>query len=301
MSRKEQRQRREKRLPSSPDAASYFQTAQEAEAFFRTCGIEDAAADAWYLMEYVTGMSRTSYLLRRQETMEPEQREKYWRMVRRRGEHIPLQHLTGVQEFMGFPFRVNEHVLVPRQDTETLAVEALSCLRKKKKEKDTLHVLDLCTGSGCIAISLKKLCPAALVTGSDISPEALAVSEENGISLGAEVNWVRSDLFARLEGVYDVIVSNPPYIRTAVIETLSEEVRCHEPHQALDGHEDGLHFYRRIISEAGNFLRPGGWLLFEIGYDQGEAVTELMRRNGFQDVKVIKDLAGLDRVVSGHC
>lgn len=179
---------------------SYLQMVQDAEAFFCTCGIEDAAADAWYLLEHVTGMTRTSYLLRRQEMMPPEQQERYRYLVRKRGERIPLQHLTGVQEFMGFPFRVNEHVLVPRQDTETLVEETLSCLKEKERETKMLQVLDLCTGSGCIAISLKKLCPAAAVTGSDISGEALAVAEENGISLGAEVNWIRSDLFEKLDG-----------------------------------------------------------------------------------------------------
>lgn len=280
---------------------SYVQMVQEAEAFFRIREIEDASADAWYLLEYVTGMNRTDYLLRRRDEMPPGQQAEYWRLVQKRGDHIPLQHLTGMQEFMGFPFWVNENVLVPRQDTETLAEEALSCIRGRMTGEKALRVLDLCTGSGCIAISLKKLCPDLLVTASDVSAEALTVAGKNAVALDAEIRWIESDLFERIEGAFDVIVSNPPYIRTREIETLSEEVRCHEPRQALDGHEDGLYFYQKITSAARNYLSPGGWLLFEIGYDQGRTVEEFMRRNGFTDVKVVKDLAGLDRVVSGHC
>lgn len=306
---------------------TYFEMLQEAERLLQQQKIEDAPSDAWYLMEYVTGMNRTGYLLHRQEEMPQEQQEKYQMLIRQRAAHIPLQHLTGEQEFMGFSFLVNEHVLVPRQDTEILveeALEHLKCLAEKRDttcseressepedfyEKksgensrllDRIQVLDLCTGSGCIAISLKKLCPQIEMTASDLSPEALEMARKNGCRLQAEVKWIESDLFEKLPGPYDMIVSNPPYIRRDVIETLSEEVRCHEPYQALDGHEDGLYFYRRIISEAGAHLKQGGWLCFEIGYDQGEAVSELMKMHGFSRIQVKKDLAGLDRVVSAQ-
>ena len=285
------------------ETASYFEMMQEARELFTQKDIGDAEADAWYLMEYVTGMSRTDYLVRRRERMLPKQQEEYQMLVRKRASHIPLQHLTGEQEFMGFSFLVNEHVLVPRQDTEILVEETLTCLSQLihgRKDGEAAEVLDLCTGSGCIAVSLKKLCPGIHMEASDLSSEALKVAEENGRRLGAEIVWHESDLFARLEKKYDVIVSNPPYIPTDVIRTLSEEVREHEPYQALDGHEDGLYFYRRITAEAEEHLRRGGWLFFEIGYDQGEAVSKLMIQNGFSKVKVTKDLAGLDRVVSGQ-
>jgi release factor glutamine methyltransferase len=203
---------------------------QETEALFRSRGIEDAAVDAWYLLEYVTGMSRTDYLLRRQEMMPDGEQERYRELAAKRAAHIPLQHLTGTQEFMGFSFCVNEHVLVPRQDTETLVEEAVSYLRLIRQKEEPVRVLDLCTGSGCIAVSLKKFCPWIHMTASDLSADALAVARENGHRLEAEITWVESDLFERLTGPFDLIVSNPPYIRTDVIETLSEEVRCHEPY-----------------------------------------------------------------------
>ena len=288
---------------SDRSGISYFEMVQYARELLAGNDISDAEADAWYLMAYVTGMSRTDYLLRRREPMIPGQQEAYQMLVQKRASHIPLQHLTGEQEFMGFSFLVNEHVLVPRQDTEILVEETMECLKRLERDRkgqEALLVLDLCTGSGCIAVSLKKLCPWIHMEASDLSPEALAVARENGRRNGAEIAWQEGDLFEPLKNKYDVIVSNPPYIPTAVIDTLSEEVRDHEPHQALDGHADGLYFYRKITEEAGSRLNPGGWLYFEIGYDQGEAVSELMRQGGFSQIRVTRDLAGLDRVVSGQ-
>lgn len=265
------------------------------EQYLREHGIADAAVDAWLLLEYVTGISRAVFLAERGRTLEDAKRQMYEILLGKRGEHIPLQHLTGVQEFMGFPIQVNEHVLVPRQDTEILVEEA------QKRLHPGMRVLDLCTGSGCIAVSLSKLCPGISVDGSDNSKDALQVADRNGQALGANVNWILSDLFEAIgPAQYDLIVSNPPYIRTAVIEELSEEVRLHEPYQALDGKEDGLYFYRNIIRDAGSYLKPGGSLLFEIGYDQADDVRALMEAAGYRGVCVIKDLAGLDRVVAGE-
>lgn len=258
------------------------------------CGIEDASVDAWLLLAYVTGITRTYFLAEGGSLLTGEQQEQYAELISRRGRHIPLQHLTGEQEFMGLSFLVNEHVLIPRQDTEILVEETLGRLGSG------MRVLDLCTGSGCIAISLKKLGEDLQVDAADISGEALAVAAENAKRLDVEVRLIQSDLFENISEQYDVIVSNPPYIRTDVIETLSEEVRLHEPYGALDGRDDGLYFYRRIIRESRTYLNQNGWLLFEIGYDQADEVTALMSGNGFSDVTVVRDLAGLDRVVLGR-
>lgn len=259
----------------------------------KEANIEDADLDAWYLLEFVTGINRTMYYLKMQELISSGQEELYREYVDARASHIPLQHITGVQEFMGLEFCVNEHVLVPRQDTEVLVESVLEVL------KSGMDVLDMCTGSGCILISLLKHCTGARGVGVDISTEALKVAQINCGKLGVEAELVQSDLFESVSGRYDVIVSNPPYIRTAVIEELKEEVKCHDPFIALDGKEDGLYFYRKIVENSVNYLNEGGKLYFEIGHDQGEDVKKLMEQAGFVDVEVKKDLAGLDRVVFG--
>lgn len=264
-------------------------------------GIEEFSLDAWYLLEYVTGVSKTMYFAEPERAVSEENADRYIDCIRRRAAHIPLQHITGEQEFMGYPFCVNEHVLIPRQDTEILVEEAIQVMRPKMK------VLDMCTGSGCIVLSILKMCREKYYMtdlqgiGADVSEEALKVARENGRRLGVPVTWIQSDLFAKIpeEEKYDVIVSNPPYIETAVIDTLQEEVRLHDPYIALDGKEDGLYFYRRIISEAGKYLKTQGKLMFEIGCDQAEAVEELMKNAGYEQITVKKDLAGLDRVVYG--
>ena len=264
-------------------------------------GIEEFSLDAWYLLEYVTGVSKAMYFAEPERAVSEENADRYIDCIRRRAARIPLQHITGEQEFMGYPFCVNEHVLIPRQDTEVLVEEAIQVMRPKMK------VLDMCTGSGCIVLSILKMCREKYYMtdlqgiGADVSEEALKVARENGRRLGVPVTWIQSDLFAKIpeEEKYDVIVSNPPYIETAVIDTLQEEVRLHDPYIALDGKEDGLYFYRRIISEAGKYLKTQGKLMFEIGCDQAEAVEELMKNAGYEQITVKKDLAGLDRVVYG--
>ena len=259
-------------------------------------GIEEFSLDAWYLLEYVTGVSKAMYFAEPERAVSEENADRYIDCIRQRAAHIPLQHITGEQEFMGYPFYVNEHVLIPRQDTETLVEEAIQVMRPKMK------ILDMCTGSGCIVLSILKMCREKYYMtelqgiGADVSEEALKVARENGRRLEVPVTWIQSDLFAKIpeEEKYDVIVSNPPYIETAVIDTLQEEVRLHDPYIALDGKEDGLYFYRRIISEAGKYLKPQGKLMFEIGCDQAEAVEELMKNAGYEQITVKKDLAGLE-------
>ena len=257
--------------------------------------IDDAALDAWYLLEYVTGISRAMYFMDMNRLISSEQEKQYRNYVGNRVRHIPLQHITGVQEFMGLEFCVNEHVLIPRQDTEVLVESVLGDVQSG------MEILDMCTGSGCILLSLLKLCGCDSIngTGVDISGEALKIALHNAKKLGVQAQLFQSDLFEKVEGIYDIIVSNPPYIRTAVIEELKEEVRFHDPFHALDGKEDGLYFYRKIVKESTKHLKKGGKLYFEIGHDQGEDVSKLMKQVGFADVTVKKDLAGLDRVVFG--
>lgn len=257
--------------------------------------IEDATLDAWYLLEYVTGISRAMYFMDMKRVLSDEQEKQYCDYVAIRAKHTPLQHITGMQEFMGLEFEVNEFVLVPRQDTEILVETVLDIL------KPGMKVLDMCTGSGCILISLLQLCRFKDINGvgADISEEALKVAMRNAEKHGVNARFLQSDLFAQVDGEYDVIVSNPPYIRTAVIEKLKEEVKFHDPFIALDGREDGLYFYRKIVEKSPNYLKKNGTLCFEIGHDQGEEVSKLMRDAGFICVTVKKDLAGLDRVVFG--
>lgn len=276
-------------------------------------GTPDADLDAWLLLEYVSKVSRAMYYAAPDRPMTQDEESQYLYYIERRAQHIPLQHLTGIQEFMGLEFQVNEHVLIPRQDTELLAEEALKIIggAARKRQGGTFgpaggayRLLDMCTGSGCVLLSIlyharKSTEMKVEGTGADISRKALETAQANAESLHIQAEFSYSDLFEQVTGRYEMIVSNPPYIRTDVIETLQEEVKNHDPMLALDGKEDGLHFYRRIIDEADKYLTKGGCLMFEIGADQGEAVSSMMGCAGYNNVIVKKDLAGLDRVVIG--
>lgn len=243
--------------------------------------VDNASVDAWYLLEHIYGISRVDFLIRRNDPFDEAQMKQsadYQALIRRRSEGYPVQYLTGSTEFMGLPFFVNESVLIPRQDTEVLVETALAMM------KPECRLLDMCTGSGCILLSLAKLGTVAEGVGVDISEGALKVAERNRENLGlSQVKLVHSDLFGSVEGVFDMIVSNPPYIPTDDIEDLMREVKDHEPHLALDGSRDGLHFYRKLAEESGRYLVPGGSLLFEIGYDQGELFHSFLIR---QDLKI---------------
>ena len=264
----------------------------------QAAGIEEAALDARLLLEAVCGTDRNDLLVHGEQQVAPEAEEKYLNWIRQRAEHIPLQQLTGEQGFMGLTFNVNEHVLIPRQDTEILVEEVL------KELHDGMRVLDMCTGSGCILLSLLHYSNDCEGLGVDLSAEALEVAGRNVLKVltpekAEHAHFLQSDLFEKVEGKFEIIVSNPPYIASAEVEKLMPEVRDHEPRMALDGTEDGLYFYRRIIEEAGKHLVSSGMLFFEIGYDQGQAVSELMRTEGYCEVQVVQDYAGLDRVVLG--
>lgn len=272
---------------------SYGKLVEEGQRRLAAAGVEEAAVDAWLLFSYDKKVDRTWYLLNRTQRASGEEQEAYLKLIARRCERVPLQHITGEQEFMGLPFRVTPDVLIPRQDTEVLVEE---CLRHLAPGN---IFLDLCTGSGCILVSLLHYAKGTFGTGADLSGKALAVAKGNVEANGVEARLVQGDLFEPVTGTFDLIVSNPPYIASAEIETLAPEVREHEPRMALDGTADGLFFYRRIVQESPSYLKEGGWLCMEIGYDQGAAVRQLMEARGFATVSVIKDLAGLDRVVSG--
>ena len=256
------------------------------------CGIEDAELDAWILLEYISHMDRAGFFLRQQEEASQEDARQYRGLIRQRGSHIPVQHLTGTQEFMGLGFIVSPDVLVPRQDTELL-VEKLLPLSDGKK------VLDVCTGSGCIAISLAKLGTPELVDATDLSEKALAVAGKNAQRLEADITFYQGDLLENISGRYDIIVSNPPYIASEVVRGLMPEVKDHEPRMALDGGEDGLELYRRLLEQVPPHLEDGGILAVEIGYDQGKAVTSLFKEHGFEQIECCQDLCGNDRVVTG--
>lgn len=289
-------------------------------------GIKEAGLDSEYLLLEAFHIDKAHFLLDRsqrlsEEGFPQEAAAHYRRMIKKRSERIPLQQITGSRSFMGLDFLVDENVLIPRQDTETLVELVLKEYKGKNPE-----VLDMCTGSGCIAVSLGVLGEFSGVTAADLSPKALLVAEKNAKRLYSQrfgsaaeslngivsvdssarehrITFVESDLFSAFQSGerFDVIVSNPPYIPTEVIKGLEPEVRDHEPLMALDGKEDGLFFYRRLAAESKSYLKPGGTIYFEIGYDQAEAVCGLLKEQGFEEIRVVKDLPGLDRVVSGVC
>lgn len=268
----------------------------------QAAGVSEAALDARCLLFEAFHTDTMHFLMNRMrplpETVETETAVSAYReMLAERSRRIPLQHILGQQEFMGLTFKVNRHVLIPRQDTETLVELVL------EEQKDPgKKLLDLCTGSGCIAISLAVKGDYREVTAADLSPDALGVARDNADRLldrSCRFTLCQGDLFEALEPGwrYDILVSNPPYIPTEVIKGLQPEVRDHEPMMALDGTEDGLLFYRRIAQEAKKWLNPGGSIYLEIGHDQGESVSRLLEEAGFEHVRVVKDLPGLDRVV----
>ncbi len=272
-------------------------------------GIEEAAADARLLLEYVCHTDRNFLYAHGERKLDEIQHEAYESYIKKRAEHIPIQQLMHVQNFMGIDFYVNKDVLIPRQDTEILAEEVL------RYRQDGMAILDLCTGSGCILLSLLHYSNRCFGVGTDLSREALSVAEENARTLGLLCEgqdaddcagqgavFYQGDLYDALDGLdvrFDIIVSNPPYIRSGEIGTLMPEVKEHEPRMALDGGEDGLRFYRRILDGAPAHTRRESALFFEIGADQAAAVAGMMEQAGYREVRVVRDYAGLDRVVWG--
>ena len=255
-------------------------------------GREEAAQTARLLLCHVLGFNFTDYVLAREDLLSPRDAARYEELLTRRASGVPLQYLTREQNFCGLSLYVDERVLIPRQDTECLVEEVL-------RDGACGDLLDLCTGSGCIPLALLKHGNFSCALGADISAEALAVAETNRARTGLPLLLRQSDLFSEIPERFDVITANPPYIESAEIESLSVEVRDHEPRLALDGAADGLAFYRRLAAESGAHLKPGGRLYLEIGMAQGAAVASLLEAAAFSDIQIIRDLAGRDRIVKG--
>ncbi len=276
------------------------------------CGVPDADVDADILWQYVSGMNRLDILMAKGDEVAAELENRYNEAVDRRCARIPLQYITGTQNFMGYDFDTSENVLIPRQDTETLVETALKLTtgcrnmgRSNKLESagQMLSVMDMCCGSGCIGISYGLMNKDSRVTLADISDAALVLAGRNMEKLcrGEDrFSVVKSDLFDDIEGRFDLIMSNPPYIRTNVIDTLMPEVRDNEPRLALDGSEDGLYFYRIIVDRARKYIKDEGYVVFEIGNDQAEDVQHLFVDSGYEDIHVVQDLSHNDRVVYGR-
>lgn len=260
----------------------------------KEAAVTEYETDAWLLLEAAVQCTRNDLYLRGEKALDKGQETVFLEYLEKRKSRIPVQQILGVQNFCGLDFIVTQDVLCPRLDTEVLVEEALKRIRPNSR------ILDLCTGSGCILLSLLHLKKGCTGTGADLSAAALAVAEKNAQKLGISADFLQSDLFDKIDGMYDVIISNPPYIATKEIEALEPEVRDREPRMALDGKEDGLYFYRKITEDSVAYLKEDGWLMYEIGYDQGEAVSTMMKEQGFAEVTVIRDLAGLDRVVIGR-
>lgn len=311
-------------------------------------GLEDAALDARLLLEHFCGIDTNRLLAEPGMPVSDDLRSAFLKGIERRAAREPLAYIVGEQSFMGLPFIVSEDVLIPEQDTENLVEEALRLI------DDGSRILDLCTGSGCILLSLLHYTNGCIGVGTDLSEKALEIARRNASAHGLsdQTVWLQGDLFDALDPLnkkdnddkdnkrenykiednkreesrddqaeksieseksesgfpgmsytsgYDMIISNPPYIPTSVIDTLQPEVRCAQPRMALDGGGDGLDFYRRIISEAPAHLVVGGRLLLEIGFDQAEAVSDLLREAGYYGIEILKDYGGNDRIATAVC
>ena len=271
--------------------------------------VMDPKIDAEELYSFLTGVDRVAIFMNAEKEVDEETEKKYFELIAKRASRIPLQHITGHQSFMGYDFKVSPDVLIPRQDTETLVTEAARVIQTTARPKPGFFerlkghkewsVLDLCCGSGCVGISLAKICSNIQVTASDISDGAIRIAKENAEQLRAKVDFLQGNMFEPHKGIkYDMIVCNPPYIRSAIIQILQEEVKDHEPRGALDGGRDGLNFYKTIVKEAPEYLKKDGFLLLEIGHDQGEVLRKMLKDSGaFTPAEVIRDLPGKERVV----
>ncbi len=277
---------------------------------FKNRGIDTFSLDAQLIIMEAVNISRAKLLTYPEMEISKKEYNKILAMAQQRLNYMPMQYILGRCEFMGLEFCVNEHTLIPRGDTEILVEQAIATINdsgfnfgdkqnNSKFQTDRCSVLDIGTGSGAIAVSIAKYTNAN-VTAVDISDGAIEMAAKNARNNNVTVNFIKSDLFENIEGSFDIIVSNPPYIESDVIETLEPQVRCYEPRLALDGGEDGLFFYKKIVQNCHNYINIGGYIMFEIGYNQGKALTQILENADFCNIEVKKDLAGLDRLVIGQ-
>lgn len=262
-------------------------------------GIEDHIYESWLFLEWKLGISRADYYMDPEAQVDEDRLEDLEKALARRQAREPMAYIMGRSEFMGYSFLTDNRVLIPRQDTECLVELAADRIRTRSDRGAGLRILDLCTGSGCIGICIKKMFPKAEVVLSDHSEGALEVAGENARQLQAEVEILKGDLFDPVSGTFDLILSNPPYIPSEVVDGLMPEVADYEPRTALDGEADGLYYYRKIVAQAPAYLKEEGFLLLEIGHDQGRDLETLLEEAGFTDISIEKDLAGLDRIACG--
>lgn len=281
---------------------TYRELYEEGRRILEQAGLPDAALDARFLLEEVCGTNLQTLLVFPEKKVTEEEVNQYRAFIQRRKDREPTAMILGEWDFMGLTFRLNKSTLIPEQDTEVLVETALEELKRRGLGEDPLRILDLCTGSGCILLSLLHELRNAGGLGTDLSEEALEAARENAVRLGLQERaaFRQGDLWEPVgDERFDLIVSNPPYVPTEVIPTLEPEVRCGEPYAALDGGEDGLVFYRRIMREAAGHLKPSGIIIVESGFDEAPQIAALMQDQKLRGIRTVKDYGGLDRVVLG--
>ena len=281
---------------------TYRELYEEGRRILEQAGLPDAALDARFLLEEVCGTNLQTLLVFPEKKVTEEEVNQYRAFIQRRKDREPTAMILGEWDFMGLTFRLNKSTLIPEQDTEVLVETALEELKRRGPGEAPLRILDLCTGSGCILLSLLHELRNAGGLGTDLSEEALEAARENAVRLGLQERaaFRQGDLWEPVgDERFDLIVSNPPYVPTEVIPTLEPEVRCGEPYAALDGGEDGLVFYRRIMREAAGHLKPSGIIIVESGFDEAPQIAALMQEQKLRGIRTVKDYGGLDRVVLG--
>ena len=281
---------------------TYRELYEEGRRILEQAGLPDAALDARFLLEEVCGTNLQTLLVFPEKKVTEEEVNQYRAFIQRRKDREPTAMILGEWDFMGLTFRLNKSTLIPEQDTEILVETALEELKRRGLGEAPLRILDLCTGSGCILLSLLHELRNADGLGTDLSEEALEAARENAVRLGLQERaaFRQGDLWEPVgDERFDLIVSNPPYVPTEVIPTLEPEVRCGEPYAALDGGEDGLVFYRRIMREAAGHLEPSGIIIVESGFDEAPQIAALMQDQKLRGIRTVKDYGGLDRVVLG--
>lgn len=288
---------------------TYRELLAEGTGILEGCGTifcDTPSLDSSVLLAFAAGISREKLLAAYSDDVPPEAAETFRKLIKKRTEGYPVSYIRRVKEFFGRDFYVDERVLVPRPETEIMVEKVIGTAQSLRKAAGSvagsrpLKILDLCTGSGCIAVTLKKELPDAEITASDISAEALEVARKNGSLHEADISFLQSNLFDELSGKFDIIVTNPPYVEAEVCDGM-QEGRWPEPRLALDGGADGLDIIRIIVESSMDYLTDNSYLLIEAGWTHSEEIRNLMKEAGFTGTDTLTDLAGKDRVTFGRC